>query len=175
MTGVLAAPLTTGRWDVLNTLSCARFAVRNLGWKTVRGSIPILEASLEVDHQGQPASVDAMLDVTGIDTGNSRRDRDLAKPRLLDTAQYPTLTFHGTRIETYGAGWKVTGRIDAHGAAADVVLDVTVLDGSDPNRVAVRASTSFDRRELGVRAPRFMIGRRIAVTVDAVLRRPAVG
>lgn len=172
MTAVRTAPLTAGRWDVQNTLSCARFAVRNLGCKTVRGSIPILDAAVQVDEGGRPTSVDATLDLAGIDTANVRRDRDLAKPRLLGAAQYPTLTFHGYRVETDGSNWKVTGTVTAHDATTQVLLDVTVVEGTDPDRVAVHATTSFDRRELNIRAPRLMIGRRIVVSIDAVLRRP---
>lgn len=171
MTGMLARPLTSGRWDVLNSLSGAGFAVRNFGVKTVRGTVPIRSAWVQVDGQGRPVSVAAELDLAGIATGNARRDRDLAKPHLLDTARHPTLAFHG-RPEADGAAWTLTGRIDAHDASVDVAVEVTVLDGRDPNRVSVRASTVFDRRELGIRAPRFLIGRRIQVSLDAVLQRP---
>jgi polyisoprenoid-binding protein YceI len=171
MTGVLQRPITAGRWEVLNSLSGAGFAVRNLGVKTVRGTVPIRAAWVEVDGQGRPVAVKAELDLTGIATGNARRDRDLAKPNLLDTARHPTLRFQG-RPEADGSGWTVTGRIDAHAASVDVAVDVTVLDGRDPNRVPVRARTVFDRRELGIKAPRFLIGRRIEVSVDAVLQRP---
>jgi polyisoprenoid-binding protein YceI len=173
MTRLLSPPLTAGRWDVQNTLSCARFAVRNLGWKTVRGSVPIRDAAVQVDRTGQPVSVDATLELAGIDTANPRRDRDLAKPRLLGTEHYPTLTFQGYRVETDESGWKVTGTLTAHGATTDVLLDVRVVDGAGaPDQVAVHASTSFDRRELGIQAPRFMIGREVTITIDAVLRRP---
>ncbi len=172
MTGVLARSITTGRWDVLNSLSSAEFAVRNLAVKTVRGCIPIREASVEVDSSGHATSVQAVLDLAGIDTGNARRDRDLAKPHLLATEQYPTLTFHAGRAETDADGWKLVGRLDAHGTSTEVLLDVRVIGGVDPGRIAVRATTSFDRRELGIRVPRFFIGRRITVTIDAILRRP---
>jgi polyisoprenoid-binding protein YceI len=174
MTRLLARPLTPGRWEVQNTLSCARFAVRNLGVRTVRGSVAIRAASVDVDEHGWPTSVDATLDLSRIDTANARRDRDLAKPQLLDTGRHPALVFHGYRVETDEGGWKVTGTLVAHGAETDVLLDVRVVGGdrADEDQVAVRASTSFDRRELGIRAPRLMIGRPITVTIDAVLRRP---
>jgi hypothetical protein len=51
----------------------------------------------------------------------------------------------------------------------DLVLAVGVTRHDD--EVHVHATAEFDRRVLGIRAPRFVIGRRIAVRIDAVLRR----
>jgi polyisoprenoid-binding protein YceI len=171
--GVQSLPLTAGRWDVQNSLSCARFAVRNFGVRTVHGRIAIGEASVQVDRAGRPTTVDATLDLTSIDTANVRRDRDLAKPRFLGSELYPTLTFHGHQVVADENGWKVTGTLAARGATTDVLLDVHVVAGGDDmDVVTARATTSFDRRELGIAAPRFMIGRRISVTIDAVLHRP---
>jgi polyisoprenoid-binding protein YceI len=158
---------------VQNTLSCARFAVRNFGVRTVCGSIPIREASVQVDRAGRPTTVDATLDLASIDTANVRRDRDLAKPGLLGTEHHPNLTFHGYRVVADENGWQVTGTLAARGATTDVVMDVHVVAGGDDmDLLTVHATTCFDRRELGITAPRFMIGRRIAVTIDAVLHRP---
>ncbi|MGH8862300.1 MAG: YceI family protein [Jatrophihabitantaceae bacterium] len=158
----------TRRWTVVASLSCAGFAVRNLGIRTVTGRIPIRDASVDVEGGGRPVTVRADLDLAGIDTGNARRDRDLAKPRLLDTGKYPVLAFAATAGSPDGTGWELPGVLTAHGASIDVVLAAEVLQRGD--EVTVRARTWFDRRDLGVTVPRFFIGRRIDVTIDAVLR-----
>jgi polyisoprenoid-binding protein YceI len=154
---------STTRWSVQHTLSCASFAVRNLGMLTVRGNVPITHGSVVVDAVGNPVQVQAQLDLAALDTGNSRRDRDLAKPRLLDLAKFPTLTFSGGPGQAAEDGWTVPGRLSAHGSTIEITLHV-VRNGEQ-----FTATTSFDRTDLGIRAPRLMIGRRIAVRIDAVL------
>lgn len=161
----------TRRWDVMNSLSCASFAVRNLGLKTVHGQVPISAAWAEVDGRGRPVGIRATLDLAAIATGNARRDRDLAMPKLLDTGRFPTIVFDGRAGEPDEAGWRLTGRLEAHGSSIDVVLAAVVT--AAPDEVHVHASTSFDRRDLGITAPRLLIGSWIAVTIDAVLRPAA--
>jgi polyisoprenoid-binding protein YceI len=117
-------------WLVDVSHSSAAFTVRNLAVHTVSGRVPIQEAVVEVDGEGRPAAVRAVLDLTGIDTGNRRRDRDLAAPRLLDTARWPILGFTGP-VESAGPGrWRVHGTLTAHGTATDVVLDIEATQAS---------------------------------------------
>jgi len=157
----------TGRWELVPARSTADFAVRNFGFATVRGQIPVTAAWVDVDPAGQPAAVHAELDLTRVDTGNPRRDRDLRQPRLLDTAHHPTLTFDGV-----AAGPTVDGVLNGR-AAADVSLGVTGVTPGDGGIVTARATCAFDRAALGVRAPRLLIGRRITVVINATFAPPA--
>jgi polyisoprenoid-binding protein YceI len=159
MTAVL-----TRRWQLVAAESRAGFAVRNLAVRTVRGQVPISSGWADVDASGRPVSVHAELDLTGIATGITRRDRDLRKPRLLATERFPSLAFTSGLVERDEEGWQLHGRLAAHGAEIDVVLAVSGNGGG-----RVHATTAFDRRDLGIRAPRLMIGHRIDVTIDAVL------
>jgi polyisoprenoid-binding protein YceI len=158
----------TQRWELVNSLSSVGFAARNFGLKTVRGTVPLHEAWVDVDEHGRPMAVHAELDLAGLDTGNTRRDRDLRKPHLLSTEKFRTVTFTGRAGEPDEDGWQVPGRLAARGTEIDVVLATTIASRTD--QVSVHATTQFDRRDLGVRAPRVMIGRIITVTIDAVLR-----
>jgi polyisoprenoid-binding protein YceI len=158
----------TKRWDVVITLSCASFAARNFGVKTVTGQVPIREAWVDVDGTDRPIAAHASLDLAALSTGNARRDRDLAKPSLLDTGRYAELVFSGGPGQPADGCWHVPGKLSGRGGTVDVELAVTVQRSGD--KVHVHASTSFDRRDLGITAPRMLIGTRIAVTVDAVLR-----
>ncbi|MGN6606365.1 MAG: YceI family protein [Jatrophihabitans sp.] len=164
--------LRTGRWTAASTLTSATFTVRHaLGLARVQGCVPVVDASVDVDASGRPAAVSATLDLTRIDTGNRRRDADLQQPRLLDTASAPTLTFAG-RVVTTDAGVEVVGRL-AGRAAADVVLRVVEIDdGGDggDGSVHVVATTRLDRRALGVRAPRVLIGRVVQIRLDLTFR-----
>lgn len=171
MTAVAA--LSAGVWTLQSTLSSAGFAARHFGGSgTVHGQIPIREAWVRVDRYGNPAAIGAVLDLAALDTGNARRDADLRKPRLLDTGRCPTLTFDATGIEPGDGGWSVTGTLAGCGHRTAITLATTVTPG-DAGTMTAHATAEFDRRELGITAPRFLIGTRIAVTIDAVFAPPA--
>ena len=173
MTQLRSTALDAGRWQLITSLSSAGFAARNFGLKTVCGTVPVSAAWVDVSQPGDPVHVHAVLDLAGIDSGHQRRDADLRKPRLLDTQRYPHLHFDG--IARYVEdGWQVTGRL-AGRATADVGMRAEITRRAPDGSLAVRACTTIDRRALGVRAPRFMIGREVAITIDAVFAAPDAG
>jgi polyisoprenoid-binding protein YceI len=158
-----------GRWQLRATSSSATFAVGNFGgMRTVHGQVPIRHAWVDVDDTGRPLTVHAELDLVGIDTGNNRRDTDLRKPRLLDTEKFPTLTFVGGPGKSGTEGWSVPGTIAAHGAETAVVVTAVVADEPGSDDVTISATAQFDRRALGVKAPRFLIGTQVGVSIQAV-------
>jgi hypothetical protein len=79
------------------------------------------------------------------------------------------MTFAADSVTASQAGWSVAGRLTAQGATVRVAGDVEV-SGQDRS-AALTARTWLDRRILGVRAPRIMIGHRIDITVPATIRR----
>jgi polyisoprenoid-binding protein YceI len=172
MTSVRGTVLATGRWSHPDTGTCAGFDVRNLGFITVHGTVPLREAWVDVDASGRPVGVHAVLELTAIDTGNPRRDKDLRKPKLLDTEKHPLLTFEGGRPTDTGSGWTVPGTITAR-TSTPTTLAAEIVDRGEAGELTVRGTTVLDRRALGVRAPRFMIGRYVSVTIEAVFRPPA--
>lgn len=165
--------LAAGRWTCVSARTAAQFAVRNFGVGTVRGTVPVREAWVEADSGGTPTVVRALLDLTGIDTGNVRRYRDLRAPYLLDTERHPVLGFRGGPAVRTAAGiWTVPGRLSCRGNSADVLLEVTT-SATAHDELIVHATTELDRQSLGIRAPALLIGRRLQVTVDAALVSPA--
>ena len=173
MTATVRLPLRPGQWQVVASSAIARFAVRNFGVKTVHGTVPIIEAWVHVDDAGHPGAVHELLDLAGIDTGNPRRDRDLRRPSLLDTEQFPTLRFDGGPAERSDGGtWVQLGRLHGRDAAAPVMLTIDPLATAESGAISVRASTEFDRRDLMIRAPRVLVGRRVAVTIEATFTAP---
>lgn len=164
--------LAAGRWQLISSLTSVGFAVRNFGVRTVLGQFPVREAWFEVGADGRPVQVHATLDVAGVDTGNARRDLDLRQPRLLDAAAHPALTFHGGPAHPIGANrWDVPGRLHGHGTTTDLVINVESLRTA-PDHITVLASAQLDRRALGVRAPRLLIGHRVTVSIHAAFAVP---
>ena len=171
MTTTSPAGLAVGRWTVDPAHSTATFRVRSLG-RTVTGNVPITDGTVDVDESGRPRAISGSLDLGAIDTGNPRRDKDLRKPRFLDLDRYPAMTFAADSITVSpDGGWRVTGQLAVRGTSVRLAGDATV---SPHDRSAtVTAHTQLDRRTLGIRAPRIMIGHAIDITVTAALRPTA--
>jgi polyisoprenoid-binding protein YceI len=159
--------IPAGRW-VLGSPSTATFRVRNLGLKTVTGSVPI--SSAEVTVANGACSVHAELDLSRLDTGNAKRDSDLAKPKLLDTRQFPTMAFDGSGPRAWPGQQLLTGTLAAHGHSIELTLHC-IVERCTEHELLVRGGGGFDRLDLGIKAPTFMIGRRIDVELSVLFRR----
>ena len=168
MTTTAFAELASGRWTVDLAHSAATFRVSSLG-RIVTGTVPVIEGVVDVADGGLPTSITGSLDLGAINTGNARRDRDLRKPGFLDLDRHPTMTFAADSVTASQAGWSVAGRLSARGVTVSVAGDVEVSGRG--RSAALTARTCLDRRVLGIRAPRIMIGRSIDITVTATIRQ----
>lgn len=151
---------SSGSWSI-ETGNQAMFVVSNFGFKKVHGAVPIRECIVEIDGSGQLLSSHADLDLAAIDTGNRRRDHDLAKPKLLDLQQFPLLTF-----DLVASGELVGGTLSAHGRSVPIDLSIELRDAAQ-RHVSVDVSGAFDRAALGIVAPSLMIGGRVQVEFNA--------
>ncbi|MFD4251459.1 YceI family protein [Amycolatopsis thermoflava] len=149
----------SGNWTVVAADTTARFTVRDLGFKRVTGTIPVRGGSV------QGTDVRAELDLAGLDTGHPKRDADLRKPGLLDSAARPVLRFRGTAAD---AG-RVDGALELRGTTCPVTLAVHPAPDDRPEAPHLIATGVLDRAPLRMRVPRFVIGRHIEITVDVRL------
>ena len=171
----MTAPLGTlrldaGTWAVSDSRTRVTFTVQNLG-RTVHGSVACSRGELRIDEAGAPVRAEATLDLDSLDTGIAKRDADLRKPRLLDIDRQPEMTWSSDRFTRRDdGGWVAEGRLSVRGVSAPLPVsgDAEAVDGT---WVRIRASAVLDRTTVGIRAPGFLIGRRIGIEVDAWLRR----
>ena len=168
MTTTSPMALSTGRWTVDPAHSTATFRVGNLG-RTVTGTVPVTEGTVVID--GQHSAITGSLDLGAIDTGNARRDKDLRKPKFLDSDRYPAMTFTADAITIAPAGWRVAGQLTTRGTSVRLAGNVDV--SGDYTAATLTAHTRLDRRALGIRAPRLMIGHHIDITVTAAIQLTA--
>ncbi|HEY6501247.1 MAG TPA: YceI family protein [Streptosporangiaceae bacterium] len=166
MTTTSSLGLAAGRWRVDPGPSTATFRVASLG-RTVTGTVPIIEGTVEIDDHGQPGVIAGSLDLGAISTGSTRRDRDLRQPKFLDLDTHPTMTFAAGTSTVTPAGWQITGQLAARGTSVPLSGPAEVAPRG--RSAIVTAHTRLDRRALGIRAPRIMIGRVVDITVTATL------
>jgi polyisoprenoid-binding protein YceI len=164
MTTTAAATLAAGQWKVDVEHSTATFTVGNLG-HTVTGTVPILDGTVEVGPDGLPSAIYGTLDLSAIATGISRRDKDLRKPNLLDLDRYPISTFEADRMTASPGGWSVSGYLTARGTRTRLTGDVEI--SARGQEATLTARTQLDRRAIGLRAPKLMIGHQVDITVTA--------
>jgi polyisoprenoid-binding protein YceI len=162
--------MTAGTWSVSDSRTLVSFGVGNLG-RTARGTVAVSWGEVEVDRNGAPARVHAEMDLNSLATGIARRDTDLRKPRYLDIDRHPTMTWSCARFTPDGeGGWTADGELSVRGTTAPLTVTGTAeRDTLDGGWVRVRASGVFDRRSAGIRAPSLLIGRNVAVEIDAWL------
>lgn len=159
-----------GTWTVLADRTSTTFTVRNFGFRVVHGSIPVSLGSVRVSADG--VVVEAALDLDKIDTANAKRDADLRKPGLLAIDAQPVLTFAADRVDEGPDGWTVEGTLGARGEFCPLTVTATGPEDNGDGTWRVLAGAVFDRRAIGLRAPRFLIGREITIALDVVLAPP---
>jgi len=159
----------TGTWTADPAATTARFEVSNFLVSTVPGTITVTSGTVETDELGRPTTVSAVLDARSIATGHPRRDKDLRAPRFFDVDRQPEIRFSGSSAAGVEGGWTVEGTLLVGRHAAPMTLTVEHRPTDDPGTVAVVARGTLDRSAAGIRAPAFMIGHRVQVTVHAVL------
>ncbi len=159
-----------GTWAVSDSRTRVGFTVHNLG-RVVHGSVCCSSGSVELGAGGEPLRARADLDLRSLDTGVGRRDADLRKPRLLDIDRNPVMTWSCRDFApTADGGWRGEGVLSVRGTSAPLTVTgrpELLVDGQPWLRV--RAEAVLDRTAVGIRAPSFVIGRTVTVTVDAWL------
>jgi polyisoprenoid-binding protein YceI len=174
MTAQLRIPrMTAGAWRVSDSRTRVTFTVANFG-RPVHGSVCCSWGEAEVDGEGRPVRVRAELDLNSLDTGIARRDADLRKARFLDIDRQPIMTWTAHRFTPAAdGGWTADGEFSVRGVSAPLaVTGATESAGRDDGWVRVRASAALDRTAVGIRAPRFLIGRVVGIQIDAWLAPP---
>lgn len=148
----------------------AAFTVKEkFGLITTHGVIPVVKADVTVDSNRLPAGT-ATFDVSGIDTGNTRRDRDLRGRHFFETATFPLMDFRSVSTRRAGDDVVVDGLLTIRGEDCPLSL-VARLEPQADGSVKVHATGTFNRMTSPLRkTPRWIINPTIDVVVDAVLQ-----
>jgi polyisoprenoid-binding protein YceI len=154
--------------------TAAHFAAKHLLLSTVQGSIPLKEARATLGSGGMPISVEALFDITKLDTHNERRDNDLRSERFLDAAKFPEMSFKSTKV-TPGSGGSFTmaGMLTIKGTSLPVTLngnmEGNVKDNQGRTHYGYAASLTIDRTKWGVGAniPAAVVSTEVAITIEA--------
>ncbi len=133
------------------------FSVKHMAISTVKGHFAKFSGTFNFDPEsGKLGNNKFDVDVTSIDTGNSKRDDHLKSPDFFDAAKYPTITLTNSKIKKTGnAKYEWTADMNMHGVTKPVTFDVT-YNGSAKGmegkmHAAFSAKTVIKRSEWGLK------------------------
>lgn len=177
-----AAAETTATYEIDSAHSSAGFAVTHMLVTKVRGTLGKVTGTVVIDEADPTKStVEATIDVAGIDTRDAKRDEHLRADDFFDVANHPTITFRSKSVEKVSdSQWKATGDLTIRGNTKEVVLDVegTPTPVTDPwgnTKLGGAATTRIDRQDFGVSwsktldAGGLVVGNEVDVTIDIQL------
>ncbi|MFC5861999.1 YceI family protein [Acidicapsa dinghuensis] len=173
----LAAPLAIAQpstWKSDSAHSDAEFVVKHLGISNVHGRLGKVNATITLDDTDiTKSTVNAIIDVTGLDTGNSSRDNDVKGDNFFNVVKFPTATFVSTSVAKGGLGLLVTGNLTIKGVTKPVVLNVAgpsaPITGMDKKpHIGFEATTTLHRTDFDIAAkmPAAVVSDDVAITID---------
>lgn len=144
------------QWTFDPTHSSADFTVRHMMVTNVRGSLGAISGTINFDPENPAkASVEASIDVAGINTGVEDRDNHLRSADFFEVESYPNITFKSTDVEMTGDDTaKITGDLTIRDVTQTVVLDAEFIgQGGSPfgdMRAGFEATAKIDRETFGL-------------------------
>jgi polyisoprenoid-binding protein YceI len=174
---VLATPLAmaqTSTWKTDPAHSEVDFAIKHMAISNVHGRFGTVDATLTWDDQDPTkSSVNATIDVSGVDTGVPNRDKDLQSEKYFDTTKNPKATFTSTSVTKTGSGLQVNGNLTIKGVSKPVVLEVDSPSGpmmgmGKKMHLGFSATTTINREDFGVGAgtPTAVLGDDVKLTIE---------
>jgi polyisoprenoid-binding protein YceI len=166
--------------------SGAAFSVRHMMVTNVSGRFSNLKGSVVIDDKTPANSkVEAVIDVSTVNTNEPKRDGHLKSPDFFDVAKFPTMTFTSTKVYKSGDVTKVEGNLTLHGVTKPVTLNLSEVSAEvkHPMGGLVRgatATTKIKRSDFGLTWNRALeaggvtVGDEVSITLEIELsRKPA--
>ncbi|MCB0339453.1 MAG: polyisoprenoid-binding protein [Bdellovibrionales bacterium] len=136
--------------------STVGFRIKHLSISTVPGRFKTFQGSLQFDPNNIASSkANVSIDVSSINTEQSKRDDHLRSADFFDVSKFPTMTFETTSVEPISKDtFNALGNLTLHGVTKPVTLKVeftgSALDPWGNERVAFSATTTLNRKDFGL-------------------------
>ena len=174
---VLAGPAQAATYAVDPEHSSVTFKIRHL-FSNVKGQFNKFEGTVDYEpDKPELWTTSGRIEVTSIDTNESKRDQHLLSADFFDAAKNPTIEFQSTEVKgAMGNNAKLEGVLKMHGVEKPIVLDVTVNGvGKDPwgnVRAAFSATTKLNRKDFGMNWNQtldnggFLVGEEVEISLE---------
>lgn len=164
-------------WYIDPSHTAVNFSVKHMMLSTVRGNLGRVRGRIELDPaQPETSDFEISVDVTGITTGDDRRDGHLVSPDFFHAEKYPTITFKSNAVFPKGDGhYTASGDLTIREITRPVSFDVELI-GVVPNaqggqHLGAAATVTIDRSDFGLTwnmpVPNgVLVGEKVKIEVD---------
>jgi polyisoprenoid-binding protein YceI len=178
LAGILAlaalAVAQTSTWTSDAAHSEVDFSVTHMGISNVHGRFGKVSATIAYNEADiTKSNVNATIDISGVDTGNSSRDSDLKSSNFFDVDKFPTATFTSTSVVKNGEKLTINGTLTVHGVTKPVVLEAEGPAGPVPGmdhkpHAGFSATTTISRLDFGIASkfPAAIVGDAVKLTIE---------
>lgn len=157
VTVLLSAPATyAATYDIDASHSSIGFKIKHMAISNVKGTFPAFEGTFDF-AAGQPDqwSVEAVIQMKSVNTGNDDRDDHLRNDEFFDVEKFPTMVFKSTgfKMEDDEEG-EMTGTLTMHGVTLPVTLELefngALTDPWGNDRAGFSAEGKINRKDWGL-------------------------
>jgi polyisoprenoid-binding protein YceI len=183
-TAAIATLPAAGDWMIDPGHADVAFVGRHLMFTKVRGRFPVLSGTVVVSDDPERSSVDVVLDVAGLSSGDRARDDHLRSADFFDVEEHPTARFTSRSVRWRGTSGTVVGDLTIKDVTRPVTLDVEFVGAArDPwgNEKAVFSASGTVNREdwgltwnMALEAGGLLVSKEIRLAIDVEAVRAAV-
>lgn len=149
----------------------------DFGTDHITGQMPITRANLTLDFKNVAAShVAVTLDVAHADASFPFAAQAMKGPKVLDSQDFPSITFESTKVTPKGDGAEVQGRVTIRGVTHPMVMlaEIWRQKGSakgDLSRLTIHLTGAINRSEFGATGWSDMVGDQVRLDIMARVSR----
>ena len=171
-----APSIPAGTWQVDPAHSAVTFTARHMMVAKVRGRFTDFSADIVIADDPLQSTVNAIVQMASIATGDSGRDDHLRTNDFFDIENHPTMTFRSTGLEGTGDEYRLHGDLTIRGVTRPVEL-LAAVRPEDDDCVRVRVEGSIRRSDFGLEwdalrdARRLLVADEVRLSADVVLTR----
>lgn len=151
--------------------SSVTFKIRHF-FSKVTGGFDKFEGTLNIDRAKMETNfVEAVIDVTSIDTHQAKRDTHLQSPDFFDASGHPKITFKSKQWKSAGSDeYDVTGDLTIRDTTREITLKVKSLgfgEGLNKSQISGwEASTVLKKSDFGITYGGKALGEDVEVSIE---------
>ena len=156
------------------------WSLSHFGFSTYVGQFSHVEGTMKLDPKDLGATaLDVTVDAASIGTFNPALDNHLKSKDFFDVAQFPTATFHATKVTRTGDRTAdIAGDLTLHGVTRPVVVQARFnLGGRNPAdptyRLGFAGTARLTRSDFGIIFLLPSLGDEVTLNIEAEFRKQA--
>jgi polyisoprenoid-binding protein YceI len=142
-----------------------KFQIKNLGINT-GGSMNGLQANLQFDPaKPETGTIEAILDVSSINTDNDLRDKHLRSDEFFDVDKFPKITMKSVSLK-HKSGDNYTGQFNLTIKDKTKTVELPFTYTATGNIALFKGTLKLNRLDYGVGGKSFVMSNDVTVTIE---------